>query len=77
MIPQYLSLSLIQLHVSSIDNRVTNHFVNLKVPSTAIFKTRRAPAAGWCVPGFLELLLSANVSMLACVYVSAPEAINN
>ena len=29
------------------------------------------------VPGFLELLLSANVCMFVCVCVSAPEAINN
>ena len=30
-------------------------------------------------PGFLELLLSANVGMLVCVYVCvpAPEAMNN
>ena len=33
------------------------------------------PACGRHVPGFLELLLSANFCM--CVCVSAPEAINN
>ena len=27
------------------------------------------PGAGWCAPGFLELLLSANVCMRACVCV--------
>ena len=39
----------------------------------------RQPQAG--APGFLELLLSANfcmrVCVCVCVYVSAPEAINN
>ena len=35
------------------------------------------PGAGRRVPGFLELLLSKNVCMCACVCASAPEAINN
>ena len=35
------------------------------------------PPCGRHAPGFLELLLSANVCIRACVCVSAPKAINN
>ena len=49
-------------------------------PSIYIFKPG-ALAAGQCVPGFLELLLSANVCMhvcvCVCVCVSTPKAMNN
>ena len=36
------------------------------------FLTRREATAGWRVPGFLELLLSANVYVYVCVFVCSP-----
>ena len=49
-------------------------FFSFSVFLFCIFSQARA---GHIVPGFLELLLSANVCVCVCVYVSAPEAINN
>ena len=40
-----------------------------KVEKTT-FYTKCAPATGWRVPGFLELLLSTNVSVHVCVSAS-------
>ena len=35
---------------------------------TIVVKTRHAPVAGLCIPGFLEFLLSTNICMLVCMF---------
>ena len=56
-----------QTHILLISYTQNNEIILNGLLEFIMFLTRHAMACGWRVPGFLLLLLSANVCMLACV----------